>query len=128
MRRVVPLLAVLALSGCGEAGSSRDFQGEERRVADAIGDIERAGRAQDEEKLCNELFARALVERLQAGSTDCRQEIGTALKDADDFELDVQDVAIRGNRATARVKGPQGVRTLALVREGGRWRLSAFPG
>jgi hypothetical protein len=128
MRRVLVLLAILALAGCGATASSAgDFEGEEARVAETVEDVQAAGAADETQRLCDELFARALVERFQsAGGGDCRQEVGTALEDTDAFELTVQDVTIQGTTARARVESEERVRTLTLVREGGRWRVSAL--
>ncbi len=125
MRRVLVLLAILALAGCGATASSAgDFEGEEARVAETVEDVQAAGAADETQRLCDELFARALVERLQSGGGDCRQEVGTALDDTDAFELTVQDVTIQGATARARVEGENRTRTVTLVREGGRWRIS----
>ena len=125
MRPLLALLLVPALACSGAAASTGDFEGEEREVAQTIEDVQAAGQAGDEEELCNELFAEALVQRLQAGSANCRAELGSALDDADGYDLDVQDVTVQGGRATARVEVEGGAaRTLTLVREGGRWRVS----
>ena len=128
MRRALPLLLlVLALPGCGAgATSADDFTGEEARVAETIDDFQAAGQGGDAEEICNQLLARPLVQQLQARGGNCREEMVAALDDADDFELAVQDVAIRGGTARARVEGEGGTRSLTLVREGGRWRISAF--
>ena len=52
-----------------------------------------------------------------------------AIDDADDFELDVEDVTIDGDEATAKVKGSdQGeerVRDFEFVREGAGWRATS---
>jgi hypothetical protein len=125
MRRVLSLLLLLALAGCGAAASSAgDFEGEEGRVAEIVEDVQTAAQSDEPERLCDELFARALARRFQAGSGNCRQEVAVALDDADGVELTVQDVTVQGNSARARVEGENGVRTLTLVREGGRWRVS----
>ena len=135
MRPTVPLALalvlalVLAVAGCGATPSSAgDFQGEERRVAEAIEEVQSAGQSNEPQRLCDELFAEALVQRLQAGGANCRAELGAALDDVDDFELEVRDVTVQGTRATARVEGENGALTLTLVREGGRWRVSEFGG
>ena len=53
-----------------------------------------------------------------------------AIKDADDFDLDVEDVTIDGNQATAKVKGRDGdedrVREFEFVREGRDWRATSL--
>jgi hypothetical protein len=53
-----------------------------------------------------------------------------AIKDADDFELDVEDVTISGDKATAKVKGRDRdedvVRDFEFVREGKDWRATSL--
>jgi hypothetical protein len=126
MRRALVLsLLPLALAGCGATPSSAgDFEGEEQRVAETVEDVQSAARSDETDRLCDELFARALARQLQAGSGNCRQEVATALDEGEAVELTVKDVSIQGSSARARVEGENGVRTLTLVREGGRWRVS----
>jgi len=126
VRRVLLALLLLTLTGCGAAASSAgDFEGEEARVAETLEDVQAAGAADEAQRLCDELFARALAARLQAGGGGgCRQEVATALDDTDSFELTVEDVAIQGATARARVAGDRRTRTVTLVREGARWRVS----
>jgi hypothetical protein len=51
-----------------------------------------------------------------------------AIKDADDFGLDVEDVTISGDTATAKVKGKNRgkdeVRTFRFERDGSTWRAT----
>jgi hypothetical protein len=130
MRRA-PVIALLllaaALAGCGTSSSSGgSFAGEEKQIADQVGELDSAGRAGDAKKICDEVLARALRERLTAAGTTCQTEVDKAVKDADDFDLTVEDVAITGDKATARVRGRGGVRTLGFVREGSDWRASSL--
>ena len=125
------LLAAVALSGCTTAGSgssSKKFSGTAGDVADAVGDIETAGKRKDADRLCSELLARSLVEKLDAGGTSCKQEMTDALADADDFALSVRDVKVSGNEATATVRqGADGpTRTIQFVKEGTRWKATGF--
>jgi hypothetical protein len=125
------LLAALAFAGCTTAGSSsssKKFSGAAGDVADAVGDIETAGKRKDADRLCSELLARSLVEQLDAGGTSCKQEMKDALADADEFALSVRDVKVSGTEATATVRqGSDGpTRTIQLVKEGTRWKASEF--
>jgi hypothetical protein len=65
---------------------------------------------------------------MKAPGSSCEQELDKALKDADDFDLDVEDVTVQGNTATARVKGREGdadrVRTLEFERDRSGWRAT----
>jgi hypothetical protein len=129
-----PLLA-LALAGCGAAAESantaEDFSGEERKVAQAVEDLQDAASRGDAERLCSAVLSAELVRRFeQAGGESCRLAVEEAIQDADTFELRVEDVTIEGDKATARVQAEAGDRDdtddLQLVREQGRWKVSAL--
>ena len=133
MRRFVLALLVLAavaLTGCttSDSSSSKKFSGTAGDVADVVGDIETAGKRKDAERLCSELLARSLVQQLDAGGASCKQEMEDALADADEFVVNLRDVKVSGNEATAEVRqgdtGP--TRTIRFVREDNRWKATAF--
>jgi hypothetical protein len=132
-RAATALLLVLAVlaSGCtGGASSAGDFEGEEKRVADVVERLQSAGEAGDAEEICDAVLAKALRDRIRATGSDCAAELDKALTDADDFDLEVEDVTINGTTATVRVKGRDGdrdrVRELELVREGEDWRAASL--
>jgi hypothetical protein len=126
------LLALAAIaSGCGgSASSAGDFEGEEKRVADVVEQLQSAGETGDAAEICNEVLAKQLRDQIQEAGANCEQELEKAIKDADDFELEVEDVTITGNSATAKVKGRDGgeerVRDFEFVREGRDWRATSL--
>ena len=127
---VVLALAALA-SGCaGTSSSAGDFQGEERRVADVVEKLQSAGQTGDAAEICDEVLAKQLRDEIQEAGSNCEQEIDKAIKDADDFDLEVEDVTINGNSATAKVKGrdrgEERVREFEFVREGADWRATSL--
>jgi hypothetical protein len=134
MRRLaLPLLLVLAtiLSGCASTGgssSSKKFAGAAGDVSKAVGDLQAAGQRKDAGKLCTQLLARSLVSQIGESGTTCKSELDKALADADDFKLDVRDVKVNGNTATATVLqgDPGSTRTIEFVREGNRWKATGF--
>jgi hypothetical protein len=132
-RRLVPaaLLALAAtLAACGAQTSSVDeFKGTERSVAQTIEDLSEAGRDKDADRICKQLLAPELVQRLQERSRDCVRAIDSALDDADSFDLDVTDIRVTGDRAVARVEsgtGKDDVDRLQLVRAGRGWRIASL--
>jgi hypothetical protein len=121
----------LALAGCGGGSSSAtEFEGEERAVADAIEEIQTAAQRRDQAKMCRELVARSLREKIASGGSSCDKEVEKALEDADALELVVRDVNVTGTTAEATVGGEAGdgtkPRTMKLVKEDGRWRAASF--
>jgi hypothetical protein len=132
MRRsllALPLALAALAAGCTSgASSATDFQGEEKKVADQVEKLESAGKAGNAKEICDDVLAKSLSDQIaQAGST-CEEELDKAIKDADDFSLDVEDVTIDGNTATAKVKGKNDgkdeVRTFQFERDGSDWRAT----
>ena len=132
MRR--PLLVLLplaaALAGCGSTSSATNFSGEEQGVAEQVEALQSAAESRDAADVCGQVLTAELRESMRAEGASCADQVEEAIGDADDFELDVQDVRVRGEQATARVlaryDGADRVRTVELVREGGGWRISSL--
>src|SRR5918992_3921740 len=94
----VPLVLAALAAGCGASASSAgDFEGEEKRVADVVERLQSAGETGDAAEICNEVIAQELRDQFQEAGANCEQELDEAIKDADDFELDVEDVTITGD-------------------------------
>jgi copper chaperone CopZ len=129
------LAAALAVAGCGGGGGQSDdlerFEGAERQVADVVVDLRDTARRGDSERLCSTVLSQELVTRFeQAGGEGCAAAVEEAIRDADSFDLTVQEVEVQGDQATARVRSQAGEReqtdVIRLVRERGRWRVSAL--
>ena len=134
-RLAVPIvIAAVALAGCGaqadQTSSADKFQGEERAVAQKIEDLQEAGESRKPEDICSEILARALVQQLEAAGVDCADEMEKAIDDADDYDLDVQEVTVTGSTATASVRrGDDGpTETMEFTKENGEWRATALSG
>jgi hypothetical protein len=130
-RLAVPILLAALAAGCGASASSAgDFEGEEKAVADVVEKLQSAGETGDAAEICNDVLASELREEMQAAGVNCEQELDKAIQDADDFELEVEDVTVTGDTATARVRGQQGdeetVRTFEFQREGNGWRATSL--
>jgi hypothetical protein len=130
MRRslaAVPLVLAALAAGCnGGASSAGDFEGEEEKVAEVVEDLQSAGETGDARAICEDILATSLSDQIKAAGSTCEQEMDKAIQDADDFDLDVEDVAIQGDTATVKVKGGDGdeVRTFEFEREGSSWRAT----
>jgi hypothetical protein len=130
-RALVPIvLSALVATGCGAAESSTSFEGQEKEVADVVEALQGSAERSEAEEICTDLLTEELQKTVSAGKLTCAAEMEKALDDADAFELEVQDVSVSGQSATARVKGTDEgdgvIRTLELVNEGGAWRISSF--
>ena len=134
-RRALPaaiLVAALLAGGCGATSSSEDdapaFRGEQRLAAQAVEDLQDAAIEGDEARICRELLAEALADRLGGTGEGCEQTVEDALEDTDTSDLTVRAVRVSGTTATASVEAERGdadrVTTVGLAKEGGRWRVS----
>ena len=133
--RILALLAALplALSACGQTSkdSTKDFQGDQKAVAQTVEDLQKAASKSDEGKICGDLLAPALVAKIKAASkTTCETALNDALKDSDSFELQVKKVTLAGSTATAVVESSGGKKTrtdtLQLQKVGAAWKISSL--
>jgi hypothetical protein len=134
MKRLLVLIAVLALAGCGaqpeQSSVDRFPAGAQRDVAQKVEDLQQAGEDRKPEDICSQILSRTLVSQLEAAGAKCADEMEKAIDDADDFDLDVQKVEVDGNSATATVKrGDDGpTETMEFARENNQWRATSLSG
>ena len=133
MRPALVLCALaLALTACGAAprDSAKEFKGAERGVAATVEELESAARDDDPEAVCSKLLAERLLATLRQQGTRCTTAVRQAFQDADSLDLTVDDVSIRGDRASAKVISGTGSQektdTLQLEKAGPGWRISSL--
>ncbi len=120
------------MAGCGAAprDSAQDFKGDERAVAAVVERLESAARENDPAVVCRRLLSTRLLAALGKQGTNCTTGVKEAFRDADSFDLTVEDVEIRGTRAIAKVeyrsRSQDRTATLQLDREGNAWKLSSL--
>jgi len=130
-RLAVPLLLAALASGCaGSASSAGEFKGEEKNVAEVVEKLQTAGETGDAETICDEVLSQELRDQIKEAGSTCADELDKAIHDADDFDLEVEDVTIDGDEATAKVRGrdrgEERVREFEFVRERGEWRATSL--
>jgi len=131
MKRLPVLLAALALAGCGaqtQQSSAEKFQGEERAVAQKVEELQEAGEGREPEDICSNILASSLVQQIEAAGVKCADEMEKAIDDADDYDLQVQEVTVSGSTATAQVRrGDDGpTETMEFAKENGQWRATSL--
>jgi hypothetical protein len=122
----------LALAGCGAApkDSAKDFKGDERNIADVVERLEKAARDDDPAIVCKTLLSEKLLSALSTQGTNCNTGVKEAFKDADSFDLTVDDVSINGTTAQTKVKyrslANDKTATLTLERDGDAWKIASL--
>ena len=132
MRRLLTVASLLlVLAGCGQqaGNSAEDFEGEERAVAQVVEELQEAGERGEADRICREILVQELVAQLNQAGTTCPAEMQRAIDDADEVEVQVEDVTVTGQtaRATVARQGDQDGTTVfefRLVR--GEWRASSL--
>jgi hypothetical protein len=127
MRAALLAALLLPLASCAaQTSGAGKFKGQSQQVAQVVSDLSAAGRAGNAAKICDDILAKELVQQLRSAGGDCQSEMKSAIQDATDYDLQVANVKVSGNRATAQVRqGKQGrVVSFTFVKENGGWRAS----
>jgi hypothetical protein len=122
---VALLMTGAALGGCG--GGPTD----EEQVRASVDAFSKATAAKDYSKLCKELLAPKLVERVRSVGLPCEVALKQGLGEVKDPKLTIGRVTVDGDAATADVRtsaaGEAPSRdTLKLTRIDGRWRIASL--
>jgi hypothetical protein len=122
-------LLPLALSACGKTVSTGSFKGEEHGVAQAIANLQSDVTAGEQQKICRNDLAAAVVARLNAAPGGCTRVIKDQLAEIDSSDVRVDAVTVRGASASAQVRsifsGKTRRSTVSLLREGAKWKIAA---
>ncbi len=123
-------LPALALSACAKTVSTSGLKGEAKSAAETVKNLQTDVTAGDQKKICQNDLAKALVTKLDATSGGCQKAVKDQLAEIDSFEVTVEAMQVSGATATAHVKSIFSGKTrkslLSLVKEGGKWKLSAL--
>ncbi len=124
---LVAILAVLAVAVIflkpGPDGAEQ--------VRETLDRYAEATRDKDYQRLCDELYAKDLVERIRSAGLPCEVALRTGLEDRVNPRLDVLAVEVTGDQAAARVRSTAvgevaSTDTVRLVNEGDGWRVSSL--
>ena len=121
-------------AACAGTTSTAGFKGEAHDVAQAISQLQSDATAGNEQKICANDLASAVVAHLSGTHGGCEQAIKDQLAEVDNFEVHILEVKLMGagTRRTASVtvrstySGKTTLSTLSLVKEGGKWKVSGL--
>ena len=126
-RACATLIAVAVALGAGGCGAPSD----EERVRGTLDTFAQATAKRDWRRICDEVLARRLLDRLRAAGVRCEVALSTGLQGVRDPRLEIGAVTVRGDAATARVRTlaanqNESTDTVELVRQGEDWRIAAL--
>jgi copper chaperone CopZ len=133
-RIIIPVclaLSAVLLAACGSTVSTAGFKGEQHEVAQTISNLQADATAGEQKKICASDLAASVVSKL-GGTKGCEEAIKKQLAEVDSLEVKVQSVKLSSENtsATAAVRsvyeGKTRPSTISLVREGGKWKVSAL--
>lgn len=134
------VLAAGGLTACGTTTgvSTGNLSGDSRLVGQTISSLQSDAQSRNNQKICDNDLATALVTKLTAGGRRCASVISDQLNEVDSFDLSLDGasaITVKATAkplptATARVKSTSAnktrLNTLTLVKEGTRWKISGL--
>jgi hypothetical protein len=126
------LCGALTLAACGGGGGSPK-RSDADRVRDTLSAFGQASAEHDYRRVCADLLAKPVLDAVRGAGLSCESAMKTALQGVQSPKLEVGQVTIKGNRASAKVhttaaNQPASDDTVALVREGADWKIGALGG
>ena len=102
-------------------------------VRDTLSAFAQASAQHDYRRVCADLLAKPVIDSVRRAGLSCESAMKTALEGVQSPRLEVRKVTIKGNRASATVHSTAANQqasddTVALVKEGERWKIGALSG
>lgn len=123
------LTAAVVVAGCGGGGSAQD------QITSTVKDFYSGFVSGDGNKACDQLTSSTQQSLLRsAKGSSCSAAISRASKVLPDSvkkqakNVDVTNIKVNGNSATATIKGGGQSGSVQLTKQGGKWKISNFPG
>jgi hypothetical protein len=124
-------LLALALAGCGGKAAPKKPVPPEQQVRTAIANFQTATQKKDYRRLCTQVLAQELLDKIARANLPCEQALKVGLQNVVNPRIAVRSVEITNNRAVAQVSSsaqnqPALDGTLALIREVKGWKVASL--
>jgi ketosteroid isomerase-like protein len=125
------VFAVIAIAIVGAVLALRPGPNDDKEVAKTLDSYAAATRDKDYQTICDNLYAKDLVDRVRAAGLPCEVALRTGLEDRQNPRLEVLGVEVNGDQALARVRStavaePTSTDLVRLVKEDGGWRIASL--
>ena len=127
----IALLVLLAVAVVAVVLALRPGPNDSEAVRATLDDYAAATRDKDYQTICDNLYAKDLVDRVRAAGLPCEVALQTGLEDRQNPRLQVLGVEVNGDQALARVRSTAGGEVpstdlVRLIREDGGWRVASL--
>src|SRR5262245_32628748 len=125
MRRLLPLLALVAVLG---AGCGNRTPSDEEQIRALLGTFAKAAAARDYQTLCDKVLAPKLLNGIAQIGLPCEIALRQSLGEVKSPRMTVGQISVKGDNASAEVRTsaenqPPSKDTVKLQRVNGRWRV-----
>jgi ketosteroid isomerase-like protein len=127
----IVVFAVIAVVIVGAVLALRPGPNDNEAVSKTLENYAAATRDKDYQTICDDLYAKDLVDRVKAAGLPCEVALRTGLEDRQNPRLQVLAVDVNGDQALARVRStavgePTSNDVVRLIKEDGGWRVASL--
>ena len=122
---ITAVFITLGATGALDETNKGDFKGSEREVAVLVDRLENAFDDNDGALVCNELFTPEWASLVASGAgKSCEEFVRETDKDKVQADLIIKDLAVTGDRATAKIEEDGDEQDWTFQRVNGAWKVS----
>lgn len=127
----IVVFALIAVAIVGAVLALRPGPNDSEAVSETLDSYAAATRDKDYQTICDDLYAKDLIDRVRAAGLPCEVALRTGLGDRRNPRLEVLGVEVNGEQALARVRStaggePTSTDLVRLVKEDGGWRIASL--
>lgn len=127
----IVVFAVIAVAIVAAVIVLRPGPDDSKAVSETLERYAAATRDKDFQTICDDIYAKDLVDRVKAAGLPCEVALETGLGARENPQLTVLAVEVNGDQALARVRStaggePTSTDLVRLIKEGGGWRVASL--